>query len=74
MLIVFVGWIGGGGLVFFEGSVFIFFFNEGVCNEVVDEGWVDGGVGVGLKDDIGGGDDFEGVEYCGDIRVCWEGG
>lgn len=74
VLIAPVGRIGGGGLVFPEGSASTLLLNEGVCNEVVDEGRVDGGVGAGPKDDTGGGDDLEGVEHCGDIRARWEGG
>lgn len=69
MLIAFVGRVRRSRLIFPKGGAAAFLLDEGICDEVVDEGRVDGGVGAGPKNDTGGGNNFECVEHGAEIAA-----
>lgn len=63
MLIASVRGVGSSRLVFSERCAAALLLDEGVGDEVVDDGRVDGGIGAGPQNNTRGGDHLECIEH-----------
>lgn len=63
MLLASVRGVGGRRLVLSERCAPALLLDEGVGDEVVDEGRVDGGIGAGPQNNTRGGDHLERIEH-----------